>query len=311
MVVRALAIVIAGLCVVVPAARAQPSADQLRTDGEQLAKDGRFTEAITAFKASNKLHVRATNYCLIGLAYTRRELWSQAEIMIDLCKKNATAEDPLPDWLPALEQTLAERLASADVAPIELVVEPAGVKVQLSVSSFAPDELFEPRTIHLAPGRHVVVATANGYNDAQRTIEIGDKQPQRIVITMLPQVPKSTRPTEPARSTENHNFPLIVIGTGAAIVVAGAIYHATLFRTAANELADATDSTPDPALWDQWQHRFDVRRDATIALYAAGVVTVGIGLVLKYTVYKHADSEVRISAAPTSGGGVVSLGWTR
>ena len=147
-------------------AAADQVADDLRARGEQLAKEGRLTEAIDSFKASNKLSQRATNYCLIGLAYTRRELWPQAEVMIDRCKRLATPGDPLPDWLPELDKVLAKRLSEVEIAPIELVVEPSTAKAELTVSSWSPDEQFEPRTIHLPPGSHHVSADAPGFKRA-------------------------------------------------------------------------------------------------------------------------------------------------
>jgi len=60
------------LAVLASSAFADPDpADAARQQGEQLAKAGRFSEAIAAFKDSNAKKPRATNYCLIGLAYTR------------------------------------------------------------------------------------------------------------------------------------------------------------------------------------------------------------------------------------------------
>jgi len=310
--VRSLAFGLATLCTLVPvAAVAQPGADDLRASGEQAAREGRYSEAIAAFKASNKLQQRATNYCLIGLAYTRRELWPQAEVMIDRCKTLATASDPLPDWLPALETALAARLASVDVAPIELVVEPAAARAELTVSSFAPDEQFAPRTIHLPPGRHVVIASAQGYDDAQQTIEVTDRHPQRVVIALHVHGAAAPVPAHPPQRAAPSKVPTIVIGAGAALVAAGAIYHLALLRPAANKLADATDATPDPALYDRWSHRYDVRRATTVGFYAAGALTIGVGVVLKLTVYEHAEAPVQISATSTDGGGIVSVGWTR
>jgi hypothetical protein len=229
--------------------------------------------------------------------------------MIDRCKQLATADDPLPEWLPAFEEALAERLAKVDVAPIDFVVEPAGAQVELSVSSFAPDEQFRPRTIHLPLGAHHVVATAPGYVRADRTIDVTGKHPQRVVIQLQPVQLATTPPPPPPRATSK--VPLVVMAAGGALIAAGAVYHATAFRTAANKLADATDETPDPALYDAWSHRFDVRREALIAMYAAGAVTLGIGVVLQLTSRGRSERDVQVSVAPTPGGGLVSLGWSR
>jgi len=64
--VRIEAIVVAGLGTVIPAvALADPTAADLQTQGEQLAKDGRFTEAIDAFKAAERIEPR---WLVAGLA---------------------------------------------------------------------------------------------------------------------------------------------------------------------------------------------------------------------------------------------------
>ena len=289
--------------------------DAAREQGEQLAKAGRFSEAIAAFKDSNVKKQRATNFCLIGLAYTRIERWPQAEIMIDRCKRNASTSDPTPEWLPALEQELAKRLATVGVAPVAIVVEPATAKAEVTVSSFAPDEAFEPRTIHLPTGSHVITVTAPGYERAQTTVDVTTTELKTVTITLKP--PATGTPTDtvailphptPGPSPAPSVVPTIVMGAGGALIAAGIVYHVTAFRTAASNLANATDATPDPHLYDQWSHRFDVRREWLIGIYAAGVITTGIGAYLHFTA-KQTEALPLVSVAPLDGGGMVSLGW--
>lgn len=282
-------------------AHAEP-ADDLRAEGEQLAKSGHYTEAIAAFKKSNALAPRATNSCLIGLAYTRRELWPQAEIMIDRCKRDANAADPPPEWLPALEKELEQRLATIGVSAVAISVIPANAQVELSVSSFAPDERFGPRTIHLPPGSHVITARAPGFPTVRETVEIKDAQPRQIAID-LREKPK------PIQMPAEHSIvPVALLGAGGALVAAGVVYHATALRTAANGLADATDATPDAALYTKWSHKYDVRREVVIGLYAAGAITAGIGLVLRLR-EKEPETLPQVSIVPTDGGGMVTLGF--
>src|SRR5262249_27966846 len=77
-----------------------------------------------------------------------------------------------------------KRLAETNVAAVEIRVEPGDAGAQLAVSSFAPDETFAPRTIHLPPGRHVILVKAPGYRDTQHTVEVADKAPQHVVIAL-------------------------------------------------------------------------------------------------------------------------------
>ncbi len=311
---RFLAIVVAGLGVLLPSiASADDSAESFRARGEQLAKDGRYSEAIDAFKQAERLEPRARHSCLIALAYTRRELWPQAEIFLEQCEARATAADPAPEWVPMAKQQLAERLAAVNVAAVKIEVEPAGTDVKLAVSSFAPDELFSPRTIHLPPGRHVIIATAKGYNDAQKTVEVGGKEPQTVTITMLPIEDKKIVGPEgpglvvtpaPAKS----KVPLAIMATGGGVVLVGAALHLFYYKPARDDLASTKNEMAyNGALTDKWR----TRRLITIGVYGVGAVTLLTGVILNFTVFKQTESSTQVSVTPTDGGGMVSVGWMR
>lgn len=302
------------LAVLAGSAAADPDpADAAREQGEQLAKAGRFSEAIAAFKDSNAQKPRATNYCLIGLAYTRLERWPQAEIMIDRCKTNASAADPTPEWLPALEQELAKRLAAVGVSAVTIAVEPKIAKAQITVSSFAPDEAFAPRTIHLPEGTHTITVTAPGFETSQTTIDVKPAGTELVTITLKdaaakpPDLPPPHPPVPPPAGSPSP-LPTVLMAAGGTLIAAGIVYHITAFRTAATNLADATDATPDPHLYDQWSHRFDVRREWLIGIYAAGAITAGVGAYLHFT-QKQTEALPQVSIVPLGGGGIVSVGW--
>jgi hypothetical protein len=266
--------------------------------GQELAKQGKFSEAIDAFKEADRLAPRASHACLIALAYTRRELWPQAEIFFTLCHERATRADTLPDWLPLAEKTLAEHLASANVAEVQIRVEPAEASAVLSVSSFAADEVFGARTIHLAFGEHVITARAPGYQVAKQAISIGDRTPKQVVIQL-----------EPLHVIVHSPVPWYVVGAGGVVLAAGAVYHLIALQPVRERLAnDVKDlENINVADYQAHSHEFDVRRDVTIALYATGAATVITGLVLRATVLR--GHEVEVTAQPRAGGGVVTLSW--
>jgi hypothetical protein len=128
-------------------ARADDTAD-LVAKGQQLAKQGAWSQAITAFKQADAQQPRAQNACFIGLAYLRRELWGQAELHFAICHARATPDDPLPKW--AAEAARA-KLADQNVAAV--TIEVADAKPEIAATGFLPDEKLGRGTIHLAHAR--------------------------------------------------------------------------------------------------------------------------------------------------------------
>ena len=283
---------------------AEPSAQDLQAQGEQLAKDGRFSEAIDAFKAADKQQPTASHACLIALAYTRRELWPQAEIFLARCHERATPADPLPDWVPVAEQQIHDRLATANAAPVTIQVTPA--TAQLAVSSFAPDETFSPRTIHLPPGHHVIIATAPGFETAQKEVAVDSKDPQTVTIDLQPvgqqkPVPKLDVPVAPPPPAEHHSSfgKKLVIG-GAVLAGAGLITYGWM----GYEWSQLR--TQDPAKWDAHDGNYSLARGLTIGLWAVGGAALVTGLL-----WPSSPERPAIAVMPSNGGGMVSVGWSR
>ena len=161
-----------------------PNVDVLVAQGEALAKAGNFSAAIEKWKTADKFTPRAKHACLIGLAYTRREYWPQAEVFFARCRQTASASDSLPTWLDAAEKQLAEKLAIAPVAAVKLSVDPPSAAAQCIVSSFAPDEAFGPRVVHLGFGFHSVTVTAPGYISTTVTVDVQNKADQFITVSL-------------------------------------------------------------------------------------------------------------------------------
>lgn len=275
--------------------------------GEQLARDGRLTDAIAAFKRADAIEPRASHACLIALAYIRRELWPQAEVFLSTCHERATPDDPLPDWVPLAEQQLAERIDSAPVARVRIVVEPASLAAttELEVSSFLPDERFTPRTIHLPLGRHLITARAPGRDKVERAIEITDKSPRSVVISLDQAAVTVTR-------EDSSPVPTGLMATGGAVLVAGVLYHVLAFKPVRDKLVDATDAMPDPALYDEYSSSFDTRRNVTLALYGVGAALTLTGLALRYTVYRdHTAESPRLTSDIGDGRVMLGVEWAR
>jgi hypothetical protein len=281
-------------------AYSEPTAPELQAEGEQLAKDSRFSEAIDKFKAADKLQPTASHACLIALAYTRRELWPQAEIFLARCHERATPQDPLPDWVPVAEQQIADRLATANAAAVTIDVSPPDAKVLLTVSSFAPDETFAPRTIHLPPGHHVILAEAIGYEPARAEVVIESKEPKRVTIELVkPAGPTRPLPPAPAPHAASPWPRRLEIG-GAVVLGAGLVatgFMSYEYYAARNNAAD-------------WDSHIDTYRSSRIA--AISLLAVGGGLAITgYLLHRH-DERASVAAAPLpEGGAMIAVGWRR
>jgi tetratricopeptide (TPR) repeat protein len=302
--VRAQAIVLAGLgalALAPAAAHAGPDADELKARGERLAKNGRYSEAIEAFKAADRLEPRASHACLIALAYTRRELWPQAEIYMERCHGRATASDPEPEWVPQAEALIEERLRQVDVAPVEISTEPALPGVKLSISSFAPDETFGPRTIHLPSGHHTVIARAEGYEVERRELDVTGRALRRVVIKMWKVGERPRAPSELGR--------YLVYG-GLGVGVAGAAAHVLWYRGNLDRLRQARDEY-DLRTYRSVEPAYDVSRWTTVGLYAIGGAAVIAGGILHLrSGGRRAEAAVTLLPRP-EGGGVVAVEWAR
>ncbi len=274
--------------------------DDLVRAGETFAKQGEWTQAITAFKAADAQRPAAKHACLIGLAYTRRELWPQAEIFFERCRARATTDAPVPEWLDDAERTLAEKLATSRSTAVTITVTPTTTLAQIEVSAFAPDETFSPRTIHLAPGTYTLTALAPNHRTVKQTLVVDGTVPELAIELVLVPLADVPRPRAPSR------VPTSVMGVGGAIVGLGVVHHVLLTRPSRDRLAGSTNASYDLA-----RDEFLSRRRLTLALYGIGVLSVATGLVLRYTVFKRDQPSVEIGATANHGGASVTIGWRR
>ncbi len=285
--------IVGGLALAVwPSAAHADRADELTTIGEEQARVGDYTRAIANFKQADALRPRARTACLIGLAYLRRELWPQAELFLTRCQARANPDDLLPDWLPEAEALLSRKLGEVEVTRVTIAVAPPTADATVTVSSFAPDETFAPRTIHLAPGRHVVEVTAPGYAPARETLELAGRGARTLAFRLAP-----TRP--PAGPGSPWPRRLAIIAGGAAVVGAG--FHAW----AAVTRGRLTDSS---ARYDAAIDAFRLERGAALGAYGVAAAAATAGLVLHLA---RRDETVRLSGAVAPGGGLVVVAWAR
>jgi hypothetical protein len=277
--------------------------DDLVAKGQELAKQSEYTQAIAVFKQADAKRPRAAHACMIGLAYMRREAWPQAELFLALCEKRAVPGDQPPDWTDEAHKQLAQKLSAAQIPAVTIDVVPANIGARLTVSSFAPDEVFDPQTIHLAPGRHVIEVTAPGYTTVSKEVVISPAVPQTLTFQLELANPISEKTITP-KPHRPSKVPWIVGGIGVGLGAIAGIYHATAVRNAYNLAAKAETAIA----YDTYITDYTNKRDITIGLYATAAVTIGIAIALRYTVYKDPP---HVTAQIGDHGAGILVGWQR
>jgi hypothetical protein len=273
-------------------ARADDTAD-LVAKGQELAKQGAWSQAITAFKQADAQQPRAQNACFIGLAYLRRELWGQAELHFAICHARAKPDDPLPDWATEAEAQLAQKLADQNVAAVTLEVTPADAKPEITATGFLPDEKLGRGTIHLVPGHYSFTFTTPGYPTVTRELQITTRDPQ--VVRVVLDAPVVVPPPPPG------NLRWYLIGAGVVLGAGGVIVDVTKLQSERDQL------TKTSTTFDQHAGSFDTWREVTVGMWIGGAVLAGIGTYLAV----RAHSDVAVTARVDRDGGGVLVGWQR
>jgi hypothetical protein len=252
--------------------------------------------AIEAFKAADAKRPRAKHACLIALAYTRRELWAEAELFLSICRQRATASDPLPTWITTAEAELRDKLALAGAAPVTIAVIPNDDGTLVTVSSFAPGETFAPRTIHLSPGTYRITAIVHGTTVEQEVV-IADATPRTVTLVVAS---SPIRPPPPL----SHRVAIVLATGGVALVAAGFAYDEAALQGVRTYLA----TTPSPTAYRTRQPELASDQAITIGLWTAGAAAIVTAAILRWKPHR---SEPRVRATATPGGTIVTIGWSR
>ncbi|MGE0401666.1 MAG: PEGA domain-containing protein [Kofleriaceae bacterium] len=295
----------AGLVAVVitaATASAQPAtAVDLRTEGEDLARRGQYAEAIEKFKAADRLEPHVQHACMIGLAYLRRGVWAQAELFLARCKQRAVAGGDLPEWFEEVSGQLAEGLRAAKVSTVTFVIKPASLAATMRVSGFAPDETFDPQTLHLPAGDHAITVEAQGHAPITKSVTLtGEHDTTELVFDFTAPV-EPPRPPLLERVTERSPWGKRMLIAGGAATGAAIVLHAFAYR----QKGKLEDARTDAEYADH-ETAFDALRGATLGTYAFATISLGVGLYLQL---KEPETRVVVSVTPDSA--FFGIGWRR
>jgi hypothetical protein len=277
-------------------------ADDLVTEGQALARQGRIGDALAKFREADQLEPRAVHSCLLGLAYLRGGALGNAEISFATCHRRAGTET-LPPWVAKEEADLAQKLTSSELGTISLTVSPS--ITELAVPALLDGAWFPvTTTLHIPAGSHRIAARQSDGSEVSTVVEVKARENSTTELPPAPTPPK-TEPSSPARvevspPARPSPLPKIVLAVGGASVVAGVLVHALAVRPAYNDLDRAM--TGDE--YDQKLPAYELRRNVTVALYGVGAVALITGALL----YARQPSDgPRISAQVGASGGSVVL----
>ncbi len=300
-------------CLLAPITALAETSDDLVTQGQELARQGRIDDAIARFRAADAVEPRAVHSCLIGLAYLRGGALGNAEVSFAHCHQRSTA--PLPVWVAKEEQDLVARLEASTLGTVTLVLD-ADI-VSLAVPALLDGGAFPPiQRLRLPAGAHRIVGSTRDGGELVTTVVVEQRTAHEATLVAPratapdPVVPAGTgagdvrpipapRPIPPPRSLVPKVF---VIGGGAA-VIAGALVHVLAVRPARVDLEAApTGADYDAALGD-----YTTPRSLTIGLYAIGGAALITGAVLGWRDRRAPIVSARIGA----GGATIGLVWHR
>jgi len=235
--------------------------------------------------------------CSIALAYTRRELWAQAELYFARCHARANTSDPAPDWVAEAETQLAAKLVAANVPALTISTDAPGAVI--TVSGFEADDTLAPGVVHLTPGHYSIRATAPDRLPASREVDIVEGKSQDLAFTLeAPPPTKVVMRPNPARDTK---LPWAVIGTGVALVGAGIAVDLVKLQPLRDQLAKSQYENDHDSDFTTW-------RTATVAMWGAGAIAIGIGTWLEL---RRRELPLTIAASVDRSGGFVAVGWSR
>lgn len=188
----------AGLCVALatslaaagPSAADKESARAAWTTGMASRKEGRHSEALTAFEAA---------HALMGLPTTGIEVAREREALGLFMEALAISRAVLA--MPA--KTADEKRAQADAAAlvtrvqpkigsIEISMEgaPPGTPLRLRIDGASPDDP-QALSIPANPGKHTLIIGAEGYKPVVRSVEVAEGAAARVTVELRALPPKT------------------------------------------------------------------------------------------------------------------------
>lgn len=318
-------------------------AAKLASDAEALGKKQQFADALSKYKEAARLDPATAAYqCNIGMAYYALGDEARAHLYFGRCYKQ---NGGWPENVEAVFNYVVGVLGKEDFTPLKISGTPANAEVTITLYA---DEgpLVAPVTVYVPFSNYEIQVRADGYQTKSIPIEANARS-EKAVSYQLEPAPDGGNAggTEPDAGAGGSNlvgsggevekqvdtghgrkkWPLLVAGAGAA-AVAGGFVAWKLARDKQSALCDLTiDHTCDSSVRMNSEEEPDVEQRAakledamrtreTVywSLWGVGAAAIAGGLLYYYVQPDNEDSSsVAVSAAPLSGGGMVTFSLSR
>lgn len=167
-------------------------ATALVRQGDRLAKQKRYNDALIAFKSADRLYSRAEHDCWIGLVYARLNQVTQANYFVSRCKARAGRKRPIP-WYPKAKRLVAQMRKAGKYSLVTVTVKQRGAKIRPTM--FDSDEwLKSPAKLWLPMGRHGLDAKAKGFGAKRAFVDVLNTKSKKVRIDLGKGVGSAGRP---------------------------------------------------------------------------------------------------------------------
>ena len=291
-------------------------AQVLFRSGSKLFDASKYSEAITAFRASHDVVASPNSSLMVArcLLELGRLLDAHAEFRVALTEAETAAQHDkkYAATAEAVKSELAEAEQRLGRVQIRLKNAPPGTEVRVGTVAVSGDELGAPTLV--APGEVTVQATAPDGTEASESVTVGEGDTVTVELGFAPAsaLPSSPEPAAEVRADTNEGeFPLrtlaYVAGGVGVIGVASFAIFGSMSNSKYSELRDACEN--DLCLPERRDDVDDGKRFQTFANIglAVGVIGVGAGVTLFFLSAPSSSSSARADPAVIVGPGSVAL----
>ena len=346
---EALALGLATLALTARPVHAQPAAAdgsgnkeqaaRLASEAEGLGKKQQFADALSKYKEAAKLDPATAAYqCNIGMAYYALGDEARAYLYFGRCKRANNGSWPSSN-VEDVFNYLVGVLGKKDYTPLNISGNPGDAEVLINLYA-EEGPLVAPVTVYVPFSNYQIQVRADGHETKLIPVEANNRTEKSVTYDLKEAASTGDGGAMPAGNGGGagnltsggdvdqqvdtgggrKKWPLVLAGGGVVAGIGGYFAYRAA-RSKQDELCSAaitgSDSCSPNVLpgqqqtADRLEKEMRTREIVAYSLWGIGAAAIGAGLVLYFTQPENDGStSVAVSAAPTSGGGMVVLSLT-